>query len=98
MINYIIERWWKIILLPHSFHKIDNQSNDFIFLQGLLQESNEDITITKNIKETYEIYRQNKIDLCLSERLHSIILCQVYWIPFVWISYSRKTLELLKKL
>jgi polysaccharide pyruvyl transferase WcaK-like protein len=28
-------------------------------------------------------------------RLHSIILCQVYWIPFVGVSYSVKTDEVL---
>jgi polysaccharide pyruvyl transferase WcaK-like protein len=36
------------------------------------------------------------MDLVLAMRLHSIILSQVYNIPFIWISYSTKTDEVLK--
>jgi polysaccharide pyruvyl transferase WcaK-like protein len=38
------------------------------------------------------------MDLCLAMRLHSMILSQVYEIPFVAFSYSKKTEELVKKI
>ena len=39
-----------------------------------------------------------KIDFALAMRLHSIILSQVYNIPFIWFSYSKKTAEILNEL
>ena len=50
------------------------------------------------MQETYEQYKNKKIDICLSQRLHSMILSNVYGIPFIWISYSKKTDEFLKGL
>lgn len=87
IINYIILNWWKVILLPHSFHKVDNKANDLIFLNQFIKPW---IKITSNMQETYEIYKQKKIDFCLSMRLHSMILCQVYGILFIWIKYAKK--------
>ena len=46
--------------------------------------------------EVYDFYREKKIDFCLSMRLHSMILAQVYEIPYIWVSYSLKTEEALK--
>lgn len=87
--NFITQKWWKIILLPHSFHKTNKESNDEIYLKQFL--SNKNISITSNMIETYEVYKQKKIDLCLSMRLHSAILCQVYDIDYIKFSYSYKT-------
>jgi len=56
------------------------------------------IYICKNMQESYKIYTNKKIDLNLASRLHSIILSQVYEIPFIWISYSKKTDEIISLL
>jgi len=50
------------------------------------------------MEEVYKKYIYKEFDICLAMRLHSIILSQVYEIPFVGISYSRKTEEILKNL
>ncbi len=97
IIEYILKKWWKIILLPHSFHKTDSIANDHIFLKKYLKYDDK-IKIAKTMKEVYDIYRKKKIDICLAERLHSIILSQVYQIDFIAISYSTKTKEVLKKI
>lgn len=96
LIEYILEKWWEIILLPHSFHKFDNESNDYLFLKQFADKY--DLKISKNMQETYDIYKNESIDLCLAMRLHSMILSQVYWIPFIWISYGKKTDELLSEI
>jgi polysaccharide pyruvyl transferase WcaK-like protein len=46
----------------------------------------------------YETYKNKEIDFCFAMRLHSIILCQVYGISFMGVSYSTKTEEILKEL
>ena len=94
IINYVLWSGWKVILMPHSFHKTDIFANDYLFLKNFLRD-NENISICKSMSETYNIYISKKIDICLSMRLHSIILSQVYEIPFIWISYSIKTDEIL---
>ena len=47
------------------------------------------------MQEVYDVYKNKEIDICFSMRLHSIILSHVYEIPFVWISYTKKTDEVL---
>jgi polysaccharide pyruvyl transferase WcaK-like protein len=42
------------------------------------------------MQETYEYYKEDKIDFCLSMRLHSMILSQVYGINFIGLKYSKK--------
>lgn len=90
LINLILEKWWEVILLPHSFHKADILANDYEFLKQFVKEK---VVITNSMQETYEIYKKNLIDLCISMRLHSMILSQVYEIDFISISYSKKTSE-----
>lgn len=94
IINLILGNWWQVILLPHSFHKTDYLANDEIFLKQFLK-INEKITIVHNIEDVYKKYLYREFDVCLAMRLHSVILSQVYNIPFVWISYSKKTDEIL---
>ena len=107
LIKYIFDAWAKkIILLSHSFHKTDKLANDYDFYLSLKRELEKSwnstllkkIKATENMHETYSAYKSKKVDICLSQRLHSMILSQVYKIPFVWFSYSAKTDELLKKL
>jgi polysaccharide pyruvyl transferase WcaK-like protein len=54
--------------------------------------------IKASLQEVYNAYRNREIDFCFAERLHSIILCQVYGIPFIGVSYSKKTEEILGEL
>lgn len=92
IINYIIENWWKVVLLPHSFHKTDVLANDYVFLNKFTWKN---VKIKTSMEDVYKVYKNRKIDLCLSMRFHSIVLCHVYEIPFLWISYSTKTDEVL---
>ncbi len=86
----------EIILLPHSFHKTDLQANDKVFLE---QFETEDIVLWwENMEKIYAIYKNRQIDICFAMRLHSLILCQVYKIPFITLSYAKKTEETIKKL
>ena len=102
IIKLILKKWWKIDLKSNSFHKEDEFSNDFIFLNNFITRLSlkwlsieNNIEIFKNMRESYNIYKNKKIDICLSMRLHSIILSQVYEIPFVAFTYARKTNEVL---
>jgi polysaccharide pyruvyl transferase WcaK-like protein len=96
VINYLLEQEAKIILLPHSFHETDDVANDFLFLTKFIWQ--DWVLIKASLQEVYDTYRNKEIDFCFAERLHSIILCQVYGIPFVGVSYSKKTEEILRKL
>lgn len=96
IIKFLLENNASVLLMPHSFHKIDKFSNDFHFLESFANEF--DIKITKSLEETYRVYKDEEIDLCLAMRLHSMILSQVYEIPFIWVSYSKKTDEILEQL
>ncbi len=88
IIDFILNAWWKVILLPHSFHTWDEVANDLKFLSQFIKPW---VDITISVKETYEIYKQKKIDFCLSMRLHSMILSQVYGINFIAIKYAKKS-------
>lgn len=96
IVNYLLEQGAEIVLLPHSFHQTDDLANDFIFLARFLWTPG--ISIKENIQEVYEVYKNKEIDFCFAMRLHSIILSHVYEIPFVWVSYSTKTDEILEEL
>lgn len=87
IIEFVLEKWAKVVLLPHSFHKIDKHANDYEFLKSFLKSW---VSIAENMWETYKYYKENKIDFCLSMRLHSMILSQVYGIPFIGLKYSKK--------
>lgn len=93
IIKHIKDSSWEVIMLPHSFHKTDNKANDYIFLNKFAEKHS--LTIWKDMQEVYSFYKDKKIDICLSMRLHSIILSTVYEIPFVALSYSTKTEEVL---
>jgi len=97
IIEFIQKFWAKVVFLPHSFSKQDILSNDFEWMK-LIASKLKDIEIAWSMQETYDFYRNKKLDLVLAQRLHSIILSQVYEIPFIWISYSKKTSELLNEL
>jgi polysaccharide pyruvyl transferase WcaK-like protein len=48
--------------------------------------------------KVYAKYIYKEMDLVLAMRLHSIILSQVYNIPFIAISYSTKTDEIIEQI
>jgi polysaccharide pyruvyl transferase WcaK-like protein len=97
IIWFILSAWAReIILLPHSFHKTDLQANDKMFLEQFVRENL--ILWGETMNEVYEIYKNRQLDICFTMRLHSLILCSVYDIPFINLSYSKKTDETIKKL
>ena len=102
LIEYLVQKKAKIVLLPHSFHKYDTHSNDLTFFINLLAEhynSDEDfleqhnIQIAHTMEETYSAYTEKSLDIIFASRLHSLILARVYKIPYIALSYSRKTDE-----
>lgn len=93
VIEALVKNGAKVILLPHSFHKTDNKANDYIFLKKF---SSKQVILKNNMEDVYEIYKNKEVDFIFAMRLHSIILSHVYEIPFVAISYSTKTDEVLK--
>lgn len=97
LLNYLLAQWAQIILLPHSFHKTDDQANDYLFLKKFLRPWRA-ISIRNSMQDVYEQYTLANMDLCIAMRLHSIILSQVYEIPYVAVSYSKKTDEILKSI
>jgi polysaccharide pyruvyl transferase WcaK-like protein len=68
--------------LPHSFHKTDKIANDYLFLNKFLK-INEKVRIVNSMEDVYSKYIYKEFDICLAMRLHSMILSQVYKIPFV---------------
>lgn len=90
ILNFLEKKSAKIILLPHSFHKTDKKANDYDFLEKFIWKN---IKIKNSMWEVYEVYKDKKIDFCISMRLHSMVLAQVYEIPYIWVSYSKKTDE-----
>jgi polysaccharide pyruvyl transferase WcaK-like protein len=99
VLRYLLKMWAHLVFIPHSFHKTDSTANDYVFLSWLkAQIWIKWISICKNMNESYRCYKYHQVDMVLAQRLHSIILSEVYWIPFIWLSYSRKTDEVLKQI
>jgi len=92
VLKYIVSEGWKLVYLPHSFHESDREANDYEFLKNL----DIDGYVSESMKETYSFYLQKKIDICLAQRFHAMILSEVYGIPFIGMSYSQKTKSLLE--
>ena len=85
----------KLVFLPHSIHPHDQQANDYHFLKQFLSPK---VDVLDSIGDVYDAYKFKKIDLCFAMRLHSIILSEVYHIPYIALSYSQKTDEVIKKI
>lgn len=93
--HFLLEKWAReIVLIPHSFHPTDNSANDRVFLDQFL--SDKVVIAGETLEEVYRVYTEKRIDLCIAMRLHSIILSQVYKIPFISLSYAKKTEEIIK--
>lgn len=100
LVELLLLKNCKVYFLPHSLHLIDIKSNDLEYYNKIVSWTNfeDKVYIIDNLQEVYTFYKEKKIDLCLAMRLHSMILSQVYEIPFVAFSYSKKTEELIKKI
>ncbi len=93
IIKKLIAEWYEILLLPHSLHPSDEASHDGYYLQNFLLPG---VSTTQTIEQTLAGYK--KCHIILSMRLHSMILSAVYHIPFIGLSYSKKTKNLLQDL
>lgn len=100
LVEFLISKNSKVFFLPHSIHKTDIKSNDLEYYKKIVSWTNIEnkVYIAETLDEVYDYYKEKKMDLCLAMRLHSMILSQVYEIPFVAFSYSKKTEELVKKI
>lgn len=95
--HFILEKWAReIVLIPHSFHPTDNIANDRVFLDRFLWEKV--VIAWETLEEVYSVYKEKRMDLCIAMRLHSIILSSVYKIPFISLSYAKKTEEIIKQI
>lgn len=94
LLEFLKGKWAKIILLVHSFHKTEISANDYIWMNKF-KNSIFWIKITNSLEETYNYYKEKKIDIILAQRLHSIILAHTYDIQYIALSYSKKTDEVL---
>lgn len=92
MVLFLSRLWYKIIFLTHSFHLKDWLANDYEFLKTFSKKYK--LWITNSLIETLSVYK--KLDFVIAMRFHSIILSIIYNIPFLWLSYSQKTEEILK--
>ena len=92
ILNYIVSEGGELVYLPHSFHESDSQANDIEFLSWFWIKW----YMSESMKETYWFYIQSKIDICLAQRFHSMVLSEVYQIPYIGMSYSQKTKSLLE--
>lgn len=84
---------YEILFLPHSLHPTDEASHDGYYLQDFLSPST---STTQTIEQTLQAYR--KCHILLSMRLHSMILAVDHHIPFIGVSYGKKTQYLLEDL
>ncbi len=103
ILEFILRKNSKIIFIPHSFHKTDIKANDYIFMLDFYEKLwkvfwFQNFEICKTLEESYKIYLDKKININIAERLHSIILSYVYNIDFIWVSYSKKTDEILEQI
>jgi polysaccharide pyruvyl transferase WcaK-like protein len=100
LVELLLSKNCKVYFLPHSIHSTDIKSNDLEYYKKIFHwtKLENKVYIIESLEEVYDFYKEKKIDLCFAMRLHSMILSQVYEIPFVAFSYSKKTEELVKKI
>ncbi len=100
LVELLLSKNCKVYFLPHSIHTTDIKSNDLEYYKKIISwtKLEDKVYIAEGLEEVYSFYKEKKIDLCFAMRLHSMILSQVYEIPFIAFSYSKKTEELVKKI
>lgn len=93
MMKKLQKEGYEILLLPHSLHPTDENSHDGYYLQNFLFPG---VKTSQSIEQTLEYYKQCHIVLAM--RFHSMILASIHSIPFVGISYGKKTSSLLSEM
>lgn len=94
MIDYFVSQGFQIALLHHSFHPSNERTNDAYFFSQFTLPS--DAIVSQSMAETRELY--SRCQFIVAMRLHSMILSALHGIPFLGISYSKKTDEALSQL
>ena len=87
IIAYLQNKGYDVVFISHSFHASDALANDYLLAKKLFPEC----AITKTLQETLDIYPS--LSYVVGMRLHSMILSFVHAIPFIGLSYSKKTNE-----
>ena len=93
MIEFLQRRDMEVVLIPHSFHPTDPLANDAELLAPRARQYG--ISIANNLDESLLAYAY--VDFMVAMRLHSMIMSICYHIPFVGISYCKKTHALLRR-
>lgn len=94
MIEWLQARGYDPVLICHSAHPDDSASDDRTFLLAFARKYH--LAIAQTNEEALACYPY--LDFVIAMRLHSLILSVRYGIPFLALSYSGKTNELLERL
>jgi len=90
MVEYLKKKGYSCVFLSQSLHPTDSIANDEQFAKKLFPEGH----ITHTLAQTLDWYP--KLDFVVGMRLHALILSFVHGVPFLALSYSKKTDEFLK--
>lgn len=92
IIKKMLAQGYEVLLLPHSLHPWDEQSHDGYYLQNFLLPG---VMTSQSIEQTLVSYE--KCHIIIAMRLHSMILAIDHLIPFIGVSYGKKTNTLLSE-
>lgn len=92
-ISALLKDDYQVVLLPHSLHPLDTHSHDWYYLEQFLCPW---VSVAQTIEQTLSYYE--KCHIIIWMRLHSMILSICHHTPFISISYSQKTSELISQL
>lgn len=94
MVEYLVGRGYEPVLICHSAHPDDPSCDDRAFLLPIARKYG--LSIAQSNEEALASYAF--LDFVVAMRLHSAILAVRYGVPFLALSYSNKTDELLARL
>lgn len=94
MVAYLRDRGYEPVFVCHSAHPDDRASDDRAFLEPFAREL--DVPLAATNAEALACYPF--LDFCVAMRLHAAILSVRHGVPFLALSYSDKTDELLARL
>lgn len=85
--HFLKKEGYEVYFLNHSFHPDSANENDALWLQDIADRFG--VHSTQSIEETYSLYQDMRF--IVSMRLHANILGCLYGVPFVSLSYGKKT-------